>query len=122
MFGGQKRQPFGLCYRTELDNDTGTGGYVLHIVYNCTVSPSSKSHNTKNENPDAEEMSWDFKSTPVNVTGVTGVTSTNTIELSTRMLTEAQMLAVEKLLYGYNNVDPALPDPATIYTTVTSAT
>lgn len=120
-FGGQKRMPFGFCYRTELDNDTGTGGYVLHLVYNCTVSPTSKSHNTKNENPDAEEMSWDYKSTPVNVTGVTGVTTTNIIELSTRVLTAAQMTAIEKLLYGYNSTDPALPSPATVYSTITAA-
>ena len=120
-FGGQKRQPFGLCYRTELDNDTGTGGYILHLVYNCTVSPSSKSHNTKNENPDAEEMSWDYKSTPTNVTGVTGVTSTSTIELDSRVLTTAQMEAIEKLLYGYNNTDPALPAPGTVYSTIVAA-
>ena len=121
-FGGQKRQPFGFCYRTEVDNDTGSGGYILHIVYNCTVSPSSKSHATKNENPDAEEMSWDYKSTPVNVTGVTGVTTTSTVELDSRRLTEAKMQAVEKLLYGYNSTDPALPDPGTIYSTIAAIT
>ena len=118
VFGGQKRMPFGLCYRTEVDNDTGSGGYILHLVYNCTVSPSSKSHNTKNENPDAEEMSWDFKSTPVNVTGVTGVTSTNTIELDSRLLTTAQMEAIETLLYGVGTTEAALPDPGTVYATI----
>lgn len=120
-FGGQKRQPFGLCYRTELDNDVGAGGYVLHIVYNCTVSPTSKSHATKSENPDAEEMSWDFKSTPTNVEGVTGVTSTSTIELDTRVLTAAQMEAAEKLLYGYSTTDAALPTPAALHTAITAA-
>ena len=120
-FGGQTRKPFGLCYRTEVDNDTGSGGYILHLVYNCTVSPSSKSHTTKNENPDAEEMSWDYKSTPVNVTGVTGVETTSVIELDSRVLQAGEMEAIEKKLYGYNNTDPALPDPATVYSTITAA-
>ena len=120
-FGGQKRKPFGFCYRTELDNDTGTGGYIIHVVYNSTVSPTSKSHNTKNENPDAEEMSWDYKSTPVTVTGITGIETTCTMEFSTRLLTADQMTAVEKLLYGYNNTDPALPSPDTLHAAVVAA-
>ena len=119
-FGGQKRQPFGLCYRTEVDNDTGSGGYILHIVYNCTVSPTSKSHNTKNENPDAEEMSWDYKSTPVNVTGVSGVETTSTIELDSRSLTTNQMVAIEKVLYGFSSTAPALPAPGTVYSIITA--
>ena len=114
--------PFGFCYRTEVDNDTGSGGYILHIVYNCTVSPTSKSHNTKNENPDAEEMSWDYKSTPVNVAGVTGVSTTSTIELDSRLLSETKMQAIEKVLYGYNSTAPALPTPGEIYTTIQAAT
>lgn len=122
IFGGQKRMPFGFCYRTEVDNDTGSGGYILHIVYNCTVSPTSKSHNTKNENPDAEEMSWDYKSTPVNVAGVTGVQTTSTIELDSRLLGETKMQAIEKVLYGYNNTDPALPTPGEVYSTIQAAT
>lgn len=122
VFGGQKRMPFGFCYRTEVDNDTGSGGYILHLVYNCTVSPSSKSHNTKNENPDAEEMSWDYKSTPVNVTGVTGVQTTSTIELDSRLLSDSKMEAIEKLLYGYNNTEATLPDPGTVYSTIQAVT
>lgn len=122
VFGGQKRMPFGLCYRTEVDNDTGSGGYILHLVYNCTVSPSSKSHNTKNENPDAEEMSWDYKSTPVNVTGVTGVTVTSTIELDSRLLSTAKMTAIETILYGTGTTDGVLPDPGTVYSTIAAVT
>ena len=122
IFTGQKRQPFGLCYRTELDNDAGTGGYIIHLVYNCTVSPSSKSHATKSENPDAEEMSWDFKSTPVNVAGVTGVTTTNVIELDSRTLSAAKMEAIEKVLYGFGTTAATLPSPGTVYSTITAVT
>lgn len=111
VFGGQKRQPFGLCYRTEESNDVGAEHYILHLVYNSTVSPSSKSHNTKSENPDAEEMSWDFKSTPVNVTGVTGVSSTSVVEISSRNFTPEKMAALEAVLYGSGQTDGRLPAP-----------
>ena len=114
VYQGQKRKPFGLCYRTELGNDTGTEAYILHIIYNSTVSPTSKSHATQNENPDAEEMSWDYKSTPITVTGVTGITTTCSIEIDSRKFTTAEMEAVEKLLYGYSSTDAALPTPAQI--------
>lgn len=103
VFQGQKRQAFGLCYRTELGNDTmadDDDAYILHLIYNATVSPSSKSHATKNENPDAEEMSWDFKCTPVPVAEVTGVEFTSKIELDSRKLTAGKMEAIEQVLYG----------------------
>ena len=120
-YQGQKRKPFGLCYRTELGNDSVAEEYILHLIYNSTVSPSSKSHATKSENPDAEEMSWDFKSTPVNVTGVTGVTTTSVVEVDSRRFTDAQMLALEKVLYGFNNTDARLPLPGEVASILAAA-
>lgn len=122
VFGEQKRRAFGACYRTELGTDTDPNkGYVLHIVYNSRIKPSSISHATKNENPDAVEMSWDYESTPVEVTGVTGISQTSTIELDSTVLTAAQMLAAEKLLYGFGNVAAALPTPGALYTAIKAA-
>lgn len=128
--GQQKRTPFGFCYRTEIGNDTGTegdDGYIIHIVYNSTVSPSSKSRTTQNENPDAVEFSWDYSSTPVAVTEAgTGIHQTCTIELNSLKLGSAKMAAAEALLYGVdadatNNIAaslPQLPDPDTLITTL----
>ena len=113
-YQGQRRQPFGLCYRTELGNDTmvdDDDAYVLHLIYNSTVSPTSKSHATKNENPDAEEMSWDYKSTPIVVTGVNGITSTCKVEIDSRRFTPAKMEKLEKVLYGFGQTDARLPLP-----------
>lgn len=101
--GQQKRVIFGLCYRTEKSNDTMAetdDGYILHLVYGCTVSPASISHSTKNENPDAVEFSWDYESTPVSVTEVTGVTQTSVVELDSIKLGAAKMAAIEAILYG----------------------
>jgi hypothetical protein len=106
VYAGQRRIPFGFCYRTEVGTDTDEAkGYKLHIVYNCRVQPSSRSHNTKNENVEPEEMSWDYSSTPVPVVGVEGVEQTSVVEVKSVDFTKAQMEALESVLYG----TPAIP-------------
>lgn len=128
-FSGQPHKAFSFVYRTELGTDINeAAGYVLHFVYNCKVQPSSKSHSAKNENPDPEEMSWDYSSTPVNVTGVTGVKTTSAFEIKSTLFTTTQMTALENLIYGVDasggseGSAPSLPkDPGTIYTTLKNA-
>ena len=121
--GGQPHKAFGFSYRTELGTDTDeAAGYVIHVIWNCKVQPSSKSHATKNENPDPEEMSWDYSATPVNVTGITGVTTTAFVEIKSTLFTDTQMTAVENLLYGSDSASATLPvNPGTIYTTIKNA-
>lgn len=64
----QTRKPFGLSYRTKIGNDTDgiDYGYKLHLVYGATISPTEKAHQTMNESPEAETMSFEFETTPVN--------------------------------------------------------
>lgn len=101
VYGGQKRAAFGLCYRTEIGTDTDeNAGYKLHFVYNCKVSPTSRTHNTKNENPDPEEMSWEYSSTPVPVEGIDGVTQTSIVEVNSMDFDDAKMAALEEYVYG----------------------
>ena len=131
VYGGQKRSPFGLCYRTEIGNDTNeNAGYKLHIVYNCKVQPSSRSHATKTESVEPEEMSWEYSSTPVPVSGITGVEQTSTVEIKSTDFTTAQMTALEQVLYGTAAVTGAnsaaavparLPAPGEIYTILSEA-
>ena len=128
-FTGQAHKAFSFVYRTELGNDVNeSAGYVLHFVYNCKVQPSSKSHATKNENPDPEEMSWEYSATPVNVTGVTGVKTTAAFEIKSSLFTETQMKAIEDMIYGTDAsgstaaTDPTLPDdPGDIYDALVAA-
>lgn len=111
--GQQSRDAFGLCYRTEQGNDeTPEYGYKLHLVYNCTCSPSERAYETINDSPDAITLSWEFDSTPVNVTGhkatslvVIDSTDFNTVEL------KAKLTLLENALYGTENSDPYLPTP-----------
>lgn len=71
VIGQQDRKTFGLCYRTTLGNDTESNahGYKLHILYGALASPSEKGYSTINDSPEAITFSWEFKTTPVNVTG-----------------------------------------------------
>ena len=121
-YSGQSRAAFGFCYRTEIGTDTDEkAGYKLHFVYNSKVQPSSRSHNTKNENPDPEEMSWEYSSTPVPVTGIKGVEQTSTVEVKSTDFTEGQMLALEKVIYGFGSTDARLPLPGEIKTILENA-
>lgn len=131
VFGGQSRAAFGLCYRTELGTDTNeSAGYKLHLVYNCKVQPSSRSHATKTENVEPEEMSWEYSSTPVPVTGITGVEQTSVVEIKSTDFTTTQMTAIETVLYGTpatTGTNPTaavparLPLPGEVYTILNGA-
>lgn len=99
IIGQQNRKLFGFCYRTLIGNDTdGTDkGYKLHIVYNCTASPSEKAYASVNDSPEAITFSWEITTTPVNVTG--GKPTANVTIDSTKV--DAEKLAeLEKILYG----------------------
>ena len=76
--GQQNRTPFGIVYMTKVGDDTHPSmdsGSKLHIIYNCTASPSGRGYTTINENPDAITMSWEATSTPVDMDGRKPVSS-----------------------------------------------
>ncbi len=98
----QNRKAFGLSYRSLLGNDTeGLDlGYVLHLVYNATASPSEKSRSTINESPEAQTMSYEFKTTPVGVSVIENAKATSHVEIDSTKVTAAQLAAIEAVLYG----------------------
>lgn len=96
--GQQPRKIFGLCYRTEIGNDeTSEKGYKLHLVYNCLASPSERSYETINDSPEAITFSWEFSTTPVNVTDHK---PTAVVTIDTTKLEEGQITTLENALYG----------------------
>lgn len=120
--GQQPRVPFGLCYRTILGNDTQLEqhGYKLHLIYGATVSPSEKSYETVNDSPDAIQMSWDYTTVPVNVTGAKPTAS---IEIDSTKFTSddaAKLTALENVLYGSANTTARLPLPDEVKTILTT--
>lgn len=123
--GQQSRKAFGFTYRTKVGDDTDTEAskYKIHIVYNATASPSERTYETVNDSPDAITMSWEFTTTPVNVSGYENVykpTSEITIDVWT--LTTPQKTALENKLYGTQSTEPTLPDPAALLALISGAT
>ena len=136
QIGEQGRASFGLCYRTEQGNDEdgSTYGYKLHLVYNCTCSPSERAYETINDSPDAITFSWEFDSIPVNVTGhkATSIIVVDSTKFTTTA-EKAALKALEDALYGVDAVeadaqngisavtaaDPYLPDPDTVKSLLT---
>ena len=98
----QNRKAFGLSYRSLIGNDTELldYGYTLHLVYNATASPSEKSRQTVNESPEAQTFSYEFKTTPVNVTVIPGAKPTAHLEIDSTKVSKAQLDAIEAILYG----------------------
>ena len=105
-FSQQSRKIFGLSYRTLIGSDTMElgAGYILHIIYGCTASPSSKSRSTVNESPEAGTMSYEFKTTPVNVTKIANAKATSHIEIDSTKVSPKVLAAIEAALYGKDGV------------------
>lgn len=98
----QNRKAFGLSYRSLIGNDTDLldHGYTIHLVYNASASPSEKSRSTINESPEAQTMSYEFKTTPVGVTVIQNAKATAHLEIDSTKVTKAQLDAIEAVLYG----------------------
>lgn len=129
MLRQQVRKPFGMTYRTLIGNDSdGTAkGYKIHIVYNALVSPSERAHTSINDSPEAETMSWEFTTTPVEVEGFKPVAH---IEIDSTKATANALAALEAKLYGTsgttgtggtNAVQASLPTPAELKTIFSSS-
>ena len=120
FIGQQDRKTFGLCYRTTLGNDVDSNGhgYKLHLIYGALAAPSEKAYATINDSPEAITFSWEFKTTPVNVTGHKPTAS---LILDSTKVSETKMAALEKVLYGDSDVEARLPLPDEVVQILTSA-
>lgn len=119
--GQQDRKTFGLCYRTTLGNDTDSNnhGYKLHIIYGALAAPSEKAYATINDSPEVITFSWEFKTTPVNVTGHKPTAS---IVIDSTKVDAEKLAALEKILYGDDTGDgPRLPLPDEVLSTLKTA-
>lgn len=108
--GQQTRKTFGLSYRTKIGNDTDGQdlGYKLHLVYGALAAPSEKAYSTINDSPEAVTFSWEFTTTPVEVTGLK---PTALLTIDSTKVDEADLTALEALLYGTALEEPSLPLP-----------
>ena len=120
--GQQARKTFGFCYRTTLGNDVDNNnyGYKLHLVYGALASPSEKAYGTINDNPEAITFSWEFSTTPVNVTGHKPTAS---ITIDSTKVDAEKLAALEKILYvdDADSTEARLPLPDEVAQIMTAA-
>lgn len=119
--GQQGRKAFGLVYKTKIGDDTHPNmdkGYKLHIIYNSTASPSSRSYATINENPDAITFSWSASSTPTQVGDGQTYKACSTIVIDSTKVDATKLGTILKKVYGDTATDPAMPDPSFVITTL----
>lgn len=113
--GQQKRNTFGLSYRTKIGNDTEgeDHGYKLHLVYGCSASPSEKTYQTVNDSPEAITFSYEVTTTPIPLDGFKPVAA---VTFDSTKVDADIMGKIEKVLYGDEEVDPRLPLPSELKT------
>lgn len=101
--GQQPRKAFCFAYVTQKGNDVegNEAGYVIHIIYNATASPSEREYQTINDSPEPNELSWDFSSSPVPVTGhkPTSIVKIDSTKFTTQAA-KAKLKTIEDALFG----------------------
>lgn len=123
--GQQSRKIFGLSYRTILGNDIDSNdhGYKLHLVYGCLASVSEKGYQTVNDSPEPITLSWEFSTTPVEITKtIEGkkLKPTAILTLDSTKIDSEKMEELEKILYGSEETEPRLPLPDEVIMLLTS--
>lgn len=122
--GQQPRKPFGFSCVTTVGNDQQFDeyGYIIHLVWGASCSPSEADHQTINDSPEAIEFSWEIDTIPVAVDiSNTKHKATAHMEINSTKATEAQMKAIEDVLYGTENTEPRLPLPAEVVSIMQAA-
>lgn len=114
----QTHKLFAFSYRTKIINDTEglDHGFKIHIVYNALAGVAARDHATMNESPELEEITFDFTTTKVDVTGGK---PTSHLVIDSRNFTEATMPKLQSILdklYGTAGQEPTLLMPDEIAT------
>lgn len=113
--GQQTRKAFGLSYITQLGNDVDQQdyGYKIHLIYNCMASPSERSYQTINDNPEAISFSWEVDTTPVTVSGHK---PTSCITINSKKVNKDKLEEFLKIIHGDDNTEAKLPLPDEVIT------
>jgi len=108
--GQQTRVPFGMAYSTIVGNDTLGNAYgeKIHLVYNAKVAPAERAYETVNEDPTALTFSWEYSTTPVDLSDI-GLDPSAGITIAKNEVSPAAWTELTDALYGTATVDAHLP-------------
>lgn len=104
----QRRQSFGLSYRTRVGNDSNgvDHGYKLHLVYNALAAPSERGNATIGDSTDPISFSWAITTVPA---GVAGFRPTAHYLVDSRQTHPTTLAYLEAILYGSDGENPRQP-------------
>ena len=105
----QRKERFGLSYRTLVGNDTDSldHGYKIHLLYNLLATPQDKEASSIGDVTEPFNFAWDVI-TEVGLTLGSFLPTTHFI-IDSRKLHPLLLEHVEALLYGYSGSDSYLP-------------
>lgn len=108
--GQQTRVPFGLVYSTIVGNDTQGNAYgeKIHIIYNAKVAPAERAYETVNDSPAALTFSWNYTTTPVDLSDINLDPSAG-ITVDKTQVSAAAWTALTDKVYGSATTEPTLP-------------
>ena len=116
--GQQPRKSFGFSFVSTVGNDTEfeQHGYLIHLIWGASASPSEKSYQTINDSPEAITFSWEIDTIPVEIGTVGGVEYKPAayMVIDSRLVDATALQTLENTLYGTENSVPRLPLPAEI--------
>lgn len=115
QFDGQYRQPFSFSYRVDIGSNNRALGqhYKIHLVYAATAVPTSSTHQTLNNSPEAELFSWDVSTVP---RPISGYRRGSHLIIDSRRVSPNKLKVLEAALYGTRHSSPKLPEPAELVT------
>lgn len=101
---GQPRARFGLSYRTRV-NDSD---YKIHVLYNCTATPTSRNYKTRASSISPTELQWKIDAVPIQATNHK---PTAHYVIDSRSVTAESLAIFEEIMYGSESSEPRLPTP-----------
>lgn len=114
----QPRAKFGFCYRTIKGNDVSKNDYAykIHLIYNATVPPTSRSYETISDSSNLNPLKWTLNTVPPDSS--TFKPSAHLI-VDTSLITSTKRTSLENLLYGTSTTSPSLPTQAAVISLLT---
>jgi hypothetical protein len=102
-------QTFGLSFRTKIGTDLNSdAAYKIHLLYNLTAAPDSRSYPTIGSRTAPMEFSWKITGIPLDVTGFK---PTCQFVIDSSKFAPGGMSGFENYLYGTTTSTGQLPDP-----------
>lgn len=103
----QPQERFGLCYRTLIADVNGEGEhYKIHLLWNLTALPSTKSYSTVSETGIPMEFEWTISAIPE---PIENFRPTAHIVIDTRKVDPWLVDDIESIIYGDDDSDAKLP-------------